>query len=205
MADLNDEKTALRARAAEARRRAHAPALGDMAALAVRDHVLASVPIAPGAIVGGYWPIGTELDVRPLLAALHERGHVCALPVAHRRQPLTFHRWRPQDRLVPGVFGTLVPDTHTPAVVPDVWLAPVLAFDRWGHRLGYGGGYFDRTVPAIRAQKPLLVVGIAYAEQQVDKVPADEYDQPLDWIVTPKGAQRLERRRFDWLRRFLMS
>jgi 5-formyltetrahydrofolate cyclo-ligase len=205
MADVSEAKRGLRVQAAEARLLAHDRDKNGQAANAVRDNFLAAVTLAPGAIIGGYWPTGTELDVRPLLTALHERGHVCALPVAQRRQPLTFHIWRPNDKLVAGVFGILMPDHHTPVVVPDVLLVPLLAFDGNGMRLGYGGGYLDRTIPEIRRRKPLLTVGIAYAAQQVAKVPTDQFDQRLDWVVTETGARRTERRRFPWLRRFLMS
>jgi 5-formyltetrahydrofolate cyclo-ligase len=205
MADLNDDKNALRVRAAELRRVAHAADLDGQASLTVRDHCLATVPLERSETIAGYWPIGTELDVRPLLTALHDRGHTCALPVAHGRQPLVFHPWRPKDRLVPGVFGILMPDPSLPPVTPDVLLMPLLAFDHWGNRLGYGAGYYDRTIAAIRQRKTLRTVGIAYAAQEVEKVPADQFDQPLEWVVTEKGARRMERRRFEWLRRFLMS
>ena len=137
--------------------------------------------------------------------ALHERGHVCGLPVVQRRQPLTFHRWRPKDRLVPGKFNILVPDRNLAVVDPDVLLMPLLAFDARGMRIGYGGGYYDRTIPEIRSRKPLLTVGIAYAAQEVSRVPTDQYDQRLDWVVTEVRARFIERRRLPWLRRFFAS
>jgi len=191
--------------AAEARRKAQAADPDGHAAGAVRAHFLAHIKLAPHAVIGGYWPIGTELDVRPLMIALHQRGHVCALPVVHRRQPLVFHRWQPDDKLVRGVFDIRVPDHHTPVVDPDVLLVPLLAFDARGMRIGYGGGYMDRTIPAIRSRKPLLTVGIAYAAQEVTRVPTDRYDQRLDWIVTESAARLMERRRLFWLRRFFAS
>jgi 5-formyltetrahydrofolate cyclo-ligase len=203
--DVTDEKAALRAKVAEARRIVHAKDANGDAGRAVVVNVLAKVPIAPKAVIGGYWPIGTEIDVRPLLKALHDRGHACGLPVAHRGQPLTFHRWRPNDTLVRGRFNIQVPDHHTPTVDPDVLLIPLLAFDAAGMRIGYGGGYYDRTIPAIRARKPLLAVGIAYAAQEVERVPTDKFDQRLDWIVTEVAARRSERRRFPWLRAFWTS
>jgi 5-formyltetrahydrofolate cyclo-ligase len=203
--DVTEEKTALRGQAAEARRIAHATDPGGEAARAVASNVLANVPIDKAAVVGGYWPIGTEMDVRPLLTALYERGHVCGLPVAHRGRPLTFHRWRPNDRLLRGRFDIQVPDHNTPTVDPDVFFVPMLAFDASGMRIGYGGGYYDRTVAAIRARKPLLAVGIAYAAQEVERVPSEKFDQRLDWVVTEVAARRIERRRFAWLRAFLSS
>jgi len=203
--DKTEEKNVLRVKATEARREAHTADVRGRAAAAVKANFLAAVELPPAAVVGGYWPIGTEMDVRPLLEALHERGHTCGLPVVQRGQPLTFHRWRPQDRLVRGVFGIDIPDHKSPVVTPDVFLAPLLAFDAEGMRIGYGGGYYDRTIPALRARKPLLVVGIAYAAQEVERVPTDRFDQRLDWIVTEKAARRFERRRFPWLRKFWTS
>ena len=204
-ADITEEKRALRAKAAEARRVAQTVDDGGHAARAVAAHFLAHIMPPAHAVIGGYWPIGTELDVRPLMTALHERGHVCALPVVHRGRPLEFHRWQPSDRLVAGRFNILTPDHHTPIVVPDVLLMPMLAFDALGMRIGYGGGYYDRTIPAIRARKALLTVGIAYAIQEVTRVPTDRFDRRLDWIVTEEEARRFERRRFPWLRRFWVS
>lgn len=204
-ADISEEKRALRVMAAEARRVAQTRDKDGHAARAVAAHFFAHIDLPKDAVVGGYWPIGTELDARPLLTVLHERGHVCSLPVVHRGQPLEFHRWQPSDRLVAGRFDILTPDHHTPVVVPDALLMPMLAFDARGMRIGYGGGYYDRTIPAIRAHKPVLTVGIAYSTQEVTRVPTDGFDQRLDWIVTELEARRFERRRFPWLRRFWVS
>ncbi len=203
--DINEKKRALRVAASDARKRVHAADRDLHAARAVSAHFLAHIKLASGAVVGGYWPLGDELDVRPLMSALHKQGHVCGLPVVQKRQPLTFHRWQPEDRLVSGIFDIQVPDRHTPVVDPDVLLVPLLAFDERGMRIGYGGGYYDRTIPAIRRRKPLLTVGIAYSVQQVSHVPTDGFDQTLDWIVTEAAARLIERRRFPWLRRFLNS
>ena len=191
--------------AAAARERARARDADLQAPRAVSAN-FARVTLAPTAIVGGYWPTGTELDVRPLLTELHKRGHVCSLPVVHRRQPLEFHRWRPDDPLVRGIFDILAPDHHTPIVDPDLLLVPLLAFDASGMRIGYGGGYYDRTIPAIRKRKALVTVGLGYALQEVSRVPTDPYDQRLDWIVTELSARQFtERRRFPWLRKFWTS
>jgi 5-formyltetrahydrofolate cyclo-ligase len=191
MADITEVKTALRVRAADVRRVAHERDRAGTAALVVREHALAGLPLERRETIGGYWPIGTEMDVRPVLTALHDRGHVCALPYAHGRQPLSFHPWRPSDPLKRGTFGILMPDHTLPEVTPDVLLMPLLAFDQWGNRLGYGAGYYDRTIAAIRRHKALRTVGIAYAAQEVDKVPADDFDQPLEWVITEKGVRRM--------------
>ncbi len=206
MTDIVEEKRALRVQAADKRRAAHAADFTGTLSRSMCDYALAALPIAAGAMIGGYWPTGTEMDVRPLLVALHGRGHAVGLPHVRKGQPMTFHRWRPDDRLVPGVFGIGMPDHRTAEVVPDVLLMPLLAFDRYGNRLGYGGGYTDRTIARLRPRKAaLLCVGIAYAAQEFDTVPHDALDQRLDWIVTETGVRRAERRRFPWLRRFFNS
>jgi 5-formyltetrahydrofolate cyclo-ligase len=138
----------------------------------------------PGAVVSGFWPIGREIDIRPLLHALHDRDHPIVLPVTPRRgQPLTFRLWRPGDALQPERFGTMRP-AGEPAV-PDFLLVPLLAFDRRGHRLGYGGGFYDRTLAALPGRYAL---GVAYAAQEVPEVPADETDMALDAVATDDGV-----------------
>lgn len=202
--DTAEAKRALRVSAAAKRATAHA---GDSsgAAAALRHHFIAEVPVPAKAVIGGYWPTGTEIDIRPLLKALHERGHVIGLPRAQRGQALVYHRWSPDDALALGKFGIMMPSHDRPVVTPDVLILPMLAFDARGMRIGYGGGYSDRTMAELRRRGPLLCVGVAYAAQEVEGVPADSFDQRLDWIVTETGARRIERRRFAWLRRFWVS
>lgn len=180
-----DRKRLLRAAAVERRRLAHA-AHAAAAADTVAERFLA-LSMAAGGIVAAYWPIGDELDPRPLMAALAEGGGDVALPVvAAPRLPLEFRRWRPGEAMEPGAHGTWHPAATAATVVPDVLLVPLLAFDRGGHRLGYGGGYYDRTLEALRRQRQITAVGLAYAAQEVSEVPADHRDQRLDWIVTEK-------------------
>ena len=132
---------------------------------------------------------GDEIDVAPLLHHLHGAGYVCALPaVVTRKGPLVFRTWYPGMTLESGALGTGHPPAAAAAVTPDVVLAPLLAFDGEGYRLGYGGGYYDRTLTELRGAGTVLAIGIAYAAQQVDMAPRTEYDQPLDWIVTEEGA-----------------
>ena len=161
---------------------------GPGAARGVMAHLLAAVDkvgIGPGSVVAGYWPIVTELDDRPLLARLDERGVICALPVVvSAGAPLQFRRWRPLDELEPGVLGTSHPLVTTPEVVPDVVLAPLLAFDGEGYRLGQGGGYYDRTLAAMRSRGAVTAVGVGFAVQRVDAVPRSANDERLDWILT---------------------
>jgi 5-formyltetrahydrofolate cyclo-ligase len=137
-------------------------------------------------VVSGFLPIGDEIDVRPLLTALHERGHPLVLPVTPKRgNPLTFRRWRPGDTLVAEKFGTQRPVGEE--MVPNFLLVPLLAFDRAGFRLGYGAGYYDRTLASLRGH---FALGCSYAAQCVDAVPIGPYDVRLDAVATELGIMR---------------
>ena len=173
---LDEAKQAARV-AAMLERSGYDPALGR----ALADFVPPLIP--PGATVAGFWPLAGEIDVRPLMIALGEAGHVLALPhTPPRGQPLTFHRWQPGEALQPGRFGTMVP--NGPAVTPTVLLVPLLAFDRRGHRLGYGGGYYDRTIAALPGA---VTIGCAFAAQESPAVPSGPTDMPLDRVATERG------------------
>jgi 5-formyltetrahydrofolate cyclo-ligase len=177
--DIIEAKRAARARA-RGMRAGCDPALG--AALA--EHVLRNCPPPPGAIVSGFWPIGEEIDIRPLLHALHERGHPIVLPITPKRgDPLTFRLWQPGDVLVSEKFGTMRPTGEER--IPTFLLVPLLAFDRFGHRLGYGGGYYDRTLSLL---KNTFALGCAYAAQELDEVPVAPYDARLDAVATERGV-----------------
>ncbi|MDP7667540.1 MAG: 5-formyltetrahydrofolate cyclo-ligase [Rhodospirillales bacterium] len=143
------------------------------------------------AAFAGYWPKSSEFDPRALLRALDGRGFACALPVVvGRRQPLRFRRWCPGMALEPASFGLREPPETVPEISPDVILLPLLAFDSGGHRLGYGAGFYDRTLERLRQRRRVLAVGVAYAFQCVDAVPIAAGDQPLEWVVTDEGARR---------------
>ncbi|MGX9965668.1 5-formyltetrahydrofolate cyclo-ligase [Roseomonas sp. F4] len=180
-----DLLAALKAQARKAaltRRAACDPALGAR----LTTHLLRDCPPPPGAIVAGFWPMGAEIDIRPLLLALHEKGHRIALPVTPRRgNPLHFRAWAPGDTLAPGPMGTRHPGPEAPPLTPDWLLVPLLAFDRAGQRLGYGGGYYDRTLAALPSA---TAIGVAYACQEVDEVPVGVDDAPLAAIVTEGGV-----------------
>lgn len=143
-------------------------------------------------VVAGYWAIGDEIDVRPLMRHLIDRGHLCALPVVTGPdRPLAFRAWTPDAEMEVGPLGTRHPAAGED-IVPDVLLLPLLAYDDDGYRLGWGGGYYDRTLEALRQTKPgVLAVGAAFAGQRLDRLPRGPYDQPLDWILTEKGLLRI--------------
>ena len=197
---LDEAKAELRAVARERRDHFHARE-GAAAARAVRDRFLARVPLASGAIVTGYFPFGTEFDPLPLLEALDARGHPLGLPVVLRRAaPLAFRLWKPGDAMVAHKFGMNEPLPTQPQVDPDVLLVPLLCFDAAGHRVGYGGGFYDRTIAQLRARRKIRAVGVAYSVQRFERVPAGPHDQALDWIVTEKEAidVREEGRHHGW-------
>lgn len=144
-----------------------------------------------GAIVAGYHPIRDEADPRVLMSALSELGHPLALPVvAAARSALIFRSWHVGDRLMPNAWGIGEPLASVCEVVPAVLLVPLLAFDASGHRLGYGGGYYDRTIDAL---PKVRTIGIAYSGQEVAAVPREPHDHTLDLIVTEKGVRRFAR------------
>ena len=183
-----EPKGRLRAEAA-ARRPGLQEGTGPNAGERVRDRFIEAIRPPSGAVIGGYWPMRDELDVTPLLRHLHDCGHVCVLPVViEKRAPLAFRTWRPGARLIPGPFGVHEPGEDCPEARPEIALVPMLAFDRSGHRLGYGAGHYDRTLRALRRTGSIIAVGIAFEGQSIEAVPHDAADEPLDWVVTEAGA-----------------
>ncbi|MBR9970385.1 5-formyltetrahydrofolate cyclo-ligase [Magnetospirillum sulfuroxidans] len=189
--DLTTAKAQARAHAVAVRRQAHSD-YGRLAAekLAIYGNALT---FDIGTVVAGYWPMGDELDPRPLLELLGGRGCTLALPVVTARgQALTFRRWDSGDPLEAGFHGTLHPIAASAVLVPKVLLVPLLAFDAHGYRLGYGGGYYDRTLADLRLHAHVTAIGIAFAAQQVQAVPRDRHDQPLDLMLTEHGPMKPE-------------
>ena len=138
-------------------------------------------------VFSAYWPMKTELDVRPLMHSLFNRGFTVSLPVvSEKNEPLLFRRWEPGAELVAGPYGTEQPDEKYEAVTPTVLLLPLLAFDRQGGRLGYGGGFYDRTVKSLRQTGNPVVIGAAFSDQEIDRVPLEETDEKLNFILTEK-------------------
>lgn len=157
-----------------------------------RDFVRHWPGMEPSAIIAGYWPIKDEVDIRPLLNFL-VKTHPIVLPVTPRdRLRLSFRQWIPDCEMEKGPFGTLHPvgalGEGADPLVPDVIMVPLLAFTRRGDRLGYGGGYYDATIAALKAQNPALrTVGVAYAGQLVKSLPLEDTDMALDHILTERG------------------
>jgi 5-formyltetrahydrofolate cyclo-ligase len=153
-------------------------------AIALRPFPLA---IAAGAIVAGFMPLKSEINPLPLLRRLATAGAALALPaIAGRGRPLMMRSYRIGDPLVAGVWGIREPAADAPEVLPDILIVPLLAFDRRGHRLGYGAGYYDMTITALRARKAVVAVGIAFAAQEVAEVPETPRDARLDLVLTER-------------------
>ncbi len=185
MTDHNDPhaKATLRAAALAAR-----DALSETKRLAAARAVARRglpVEIAPGAVVAGYSPIRSELDPTPLMQSLAAQGARLALPVITQRgQSLRFRVWHQGDRLLPGSLGILEPSPAAAEIVPDIVLVPLAAFDRAGHRIGYGAGHYDRTLAHLHKSKGFAAIGLAFAAQEVAAVPALQHDVPLDYVLT---------------------
>ena len=181
--DLIEAKRRLRERMLAARE-AWDPSAGAV----LSEHVLREIAPPAGAVVSGFWPIGREIDIRPLLLALHGRGHPIVLPETPKRgNPLIFRLWAPGDELVQERFGTFRPTGEVRQ--PDFLLVPLLAFDRRGYRIGYGAGFYDRTLAGLPGRFRL---GVAYAASQLDEVPAGPYDARLDAVATERGIIHCE-------------
>ena len=145
--------------------------------------------IAAGTIVSGYSPIRSELDPTPLMRKLAAQGAGLALPaVLGRGKSLVFRAWSPGDRLTLGPLGILEPSPARAELVPDIMLVPLAAFDRLGHRIGYGAGHYDFTLEHLRKVKPITAVGLAFATQEIAAVPALAHDVALDYVLTEKQA-----------------
>jgi 5-formyltetrahydrofolate cyclo-ligase len=165
------------------RRDALEPPVRHAAARRIAEQGIALGDLRAVTPVGGYWPIRSEVDPRPLMEALIARGQDVALSQI-RHPHLSFRQWLPGDVLVKGGFGVREPGPDAPEVFPKALLVPLVAFDRRGGRIGYGKGHFDRAIAALEAQHPILTVGLAYAMQEIVEVPVEPHDRLLDVIVT---------------------
>lgn len=188
LSDHQEAKDALRGRARVARETARANG-GAEAPESVAHHLMNLVrPRSAGEMIAGYWPIGSEMDLRPAMRDMERLSHPLCLPVVvERDKPLVFRQWGIGDPLEDAPHGTSEPAPEAPEATPLIMLVPGLAFDAEGFRLGYGLGYYDRTIQALRDAGGLLAIGIAYAAQLIEAVPREDHDQPLDLIVTENG------------------
>jgi 5-formyltetrahydrofolate cyclo-ligase len=178
----------------KAQLRAQALALRDALPAAVRAAAAAAiagrafpVKIAAGMIVAGFSPMKTEINPIPLLRKLADAGASLALPaIAGRGHPLIMRAWHFGAPLASGQWGIREPTPEAAEVAPDILIVPLACFDRTGHRIGYGAGYYDMTINALRAKKPVIAIGIAFAAQEIPKVPATERDAQLDLVLTER-------------------
>jgi 5-formyltetrahydrofolate cyclo-ligase len=175
------------------------PQAGDrLAENAARDFTERNAWPEAGAVIAGYWPIQSEINPLPLLHLLAGRGHEVALPAlivdvhADNGHRMVFRLYRPGMTLSTGPFEIRQPADEEPECLPDIVLTPLLAFDLKGNRLGYGGGYYDRALSFMRAQKRCMAIGIGFAGQQIEDVPHEAFDQPLNSVITEHGVVWLD-------------
>ena len=160
---------------------------------AATEHFLLALSPSPDQIIAAYWPKSGEFDTRPLLDDLLRRGFTCALPVMQKdTRVLKFARWDDRIPLRASQFNVMEPTINnlTEWVTPDIVIVPMLAFDRRGFRLGHGFGYYDATLAALRHDREIIVVGVAYGQQAcLFNLPVEDHDEAMDIIITPQGAQ----------------
>ncbi|MCX7287306.1 MAG: 5-formyltetrahydrofolate cyclo-ligase [Rhodobacterales bacterium] len=177
---MSDVKSLAREAAFAARKQAFAAGQGQAAEI-LADYLAGQ----SGRVLSGYMPMRTEIDPLPAMAA--HQGTVGVPVIIAKGQALRFREWSPGARMIEGAFKALIPEDGA-WIEPEVLIVPLLAFDARGYRLGYGGGFYDRTLEGLRKRGPVLAVGFAFAAQEVDKVPTDATDQRLDAVVTDRGV-----------------
>lgn len=176
------DKGEARRAAAAVRAQAHAAGQG-----AAAVHLAGLLGTLGGGVLAGYMPMRSEIDPLPAMAA--HADPVCVPVIVARDAPLRFRQWEEDAPLEKGMFGAMIPVSGE-WLVPDLVIVPLLAFDARGYRLGYGGGFYDRTLESLRAARPTVAIGFAFSAQEVAAVPIEPTDQRLDWIVTERGARR---------------
>lgn len=187
---ISDKKAAVRKSAFAARKVAHSMGLDKDA----NHNLLAALALYPDAeVVSGFMPIRTEVSPIATMTILHGQGkRICVPVIVGAGQPLTFREWTPTVDMIDGPFGALVP-AHGDDLDPDVLISPLLAFDAKGYRLGYGGGFYDRSLEGLRAMGKGVAIGFAYEAQKVKSVPIEPTDQKLDAMVTEAQVLRFKR------------
>lgn len=187
MDPVSDHKKEMRQQA-KARRSAAFARHGAAAGERLAAHGIGFAHEGERAGVSAFLAIGEEINPLPLMRRLWNDGHMTGLPVmVAKAQPLVFRRWREGEPLGEAMWGIREPLESAREMVPDVMLVPLLAFDLHGWRIGYGGGFYDRTLAKVRQVKPVVTIGLAYDELKVDDVPHSHYDERLDWVLTPSG------------------
>lgn len=190
-----NNKDAQRQAAFQTRLRVQAAA-AKQAARQMSENFLRDVPLKEGAIIGGYWPVHGEIHILPLLVQLQQKGYACALPqMGKKNMPITFRSWNEKTPMRSNAYDIKEPDPAKSTVVrPDVVIVPMLAFDAAGHRLGYGMGFYDATLRQLKAQGPVLAVGVAYDLQLIKQVAAESGDCLMDMVVTDKKVYVFDRK-----------
>lgn len=192
-----DDKDQMR-RALAAQRSAHHKAHGEAEAQALAEFMSSNADKQLGAIsdkiIAAYLPMGGELDPRPLMQALRKNGNSICLPVCiNEDAPLVFRRYRQNDALLPDDMGIAAPRATAQQVTPDIVLLPLLAFDGQGHRLGRGGGFYDRTLAELKKRGDCRFIGLAFDMQMVDKCPIAPHDEALHAVLTPSKRHDFNR------------
>ena len=182
MMDLTTIKAEARKAAFARRKAAHEAAIPGAA-----GHLSQVLAGHRGVPLSGYMPIRTEIDPLPAMEEAAAHGPVGVPVIQGSGQPLTFSRWEPGCTLKEGPFGAMIPEADD-ILEPEILIVPLVAFDRRGGRLGYGGGFYDRTLELLRSRRPTLAIGFAYAAQEAENLPLEPTDQPLDMIVTESGV-----------------
>lgn len=160
------------------------------ASLRMLDHAGDVIEFEPGQVISGFWPIRSEVDIRPLMTRLRERGARLCLPVILDKKTIVFRELVPGAPIVETGFGTTGPGEDAPELDPDIMLVPLSAFDRTGHRIGYGAGYYDRAIERLRRKGHMpRLIGIAFDCQEVASVPAEPHDVALDALLTESGLR----------------
>ncbi len=188
--DLRDTLRAM----AKQRRLAAYRELGPYAGELLKVHFQEKIELARNAVIAGYWPVRDEIDPRPIMHTLHANDYAICLPIIITQgAPLLFRQWQPDMQLQPGQFEIPIPPGQARELTPDIILTPCVAFDRFGHRLGMKGGFYDRTLEFLRAEKTITAIGLAYSAQEAAQIPFEAHDQRLDAMVTERGVDYFPR------------
>lgn len=169
------------------RRDVLSPDIRQAAAFALLDHFNAVFAPMPEDVISGYWPIKSEMDVKPLLQGLHAQGYRLCLPLVQESLSLIFKAWQPGDKLIDKNFNLSEPLPERQKLIPTYLLIPLLGYDSRGRRIGYGQGHYDKTLVELRKNAKIAAIGVAFSCQEYPELPQEAHDQKLDFILTEKG------------------